>query len=413
MSHAAQAAAGYMVAHDLQATHARRVRVMMLMASLLLLVLGLGWTVFFAVRGAWLVAACEASLMVLGATCWWLMQRQRVTLAVVLISLGLMAVFVGMAIFLDVPSAQVPRASHHFLIPLAVASYLLLKDEGTWLRHAIPLACLAALTWLSATGFAVPTAYAVPDEVRRNGTWVNNACAMGILYLLVHVFMGDITRMENYLLGANNRFVGLVRGMFPGVIAERLLAQGQTFAERHADCSVLFADIVGFTGMTERMAPEALVSMLSQIFSRFDRCVEQAGLTKIKTMGDAYMVASGVPEPDRAHAGALVRLALAMQEQLRDFPGLELRMGIASGELVAGVIGQTRQVFDVWGDVVNLASRMESHGVPGRIQVSESCYRLVKDEFAFEPRPGIAIKGKQGLHNVFLLRPAVAQGAAV
>ncbi|MEO5672448.1 MAG: adenylate/guanylate cyclase domain-containing protein, partial [Ramlibacter sp.] len=248
--------------------------------------------------------------------------------------------------------------------------------------------------------------HALPDDIRGVGTWINNILAMSVLYLLVHVFVGDINKMESYLHRANNRFVDLVGGMFPRMIAERLLGTGESFAERHANCSVLFADIVGFTGLSERLRPELLVKMLSEIFARFDHCVEQRGLTKIKTIGDAYMVAAGVPEPNPDHARMLVELAREMLAAVHDVDGIDLRVGIASGELVAGVIGKSRQIYDVWGDVVNMASRMESHGLPGRIQVSESCHALVKPFFDFEERTGVTIKGKGGSHNIYLLRPA-------
>lgn len=192
--------------------------------------------------------------------------------------------------------------------------------------------------------------------------------------------------------------------LFPKIIAERLLAKGETFAERHADCSILFADIVGFTTLSERISPVALVEMLTEIFARFDAVVEQKGLTKIKTIGDAYMVASGVPEARPDHAQVLVEFGQEMLALIRDIEGIDLRIGIASGELVAGVIGQSRQLFDVWGDVVNTASRLETGGVPGRIQVSESTYQLTRDWFAYEKRAQVSLKGKDGLHDVYLLQ---------
>jgi adenylate cyclase len=152
------------------------------------------------------------------------------------------------------------------------------------------------------------------------------------------------------------------------------------------------------------------VEMLTEIFARFDRVVEQKGLTKIKTIGDAYMVASGVPEARVDHAKVLVEFGQEMFKLIRDIEGIDLRIGIASGELVAGVIGQSRQLFDVWGDVVNTASRMESHGVPGRIQVSESTYQLTRGSFTYERREQITIKGKDGKHNVYLLEDHAPAG---
>ncbi len=396
----------YMVLRDAHTTHTRRVRIMLLTFSAVLVVFGSAYAVFFALRADWFVTTGECVLVGVGLAVAWMTSRKRIRAATVVINLSLFAVFVTMALFMDVPSASVPRSVHYFLVPLAIAAFLMLKGENTWLHQGIPVLCLGTAAFFASTDFAFSTSYAVPDDVRRGGIWANNGIAMGSLYLLVYVFAGDINRMENYLNRAHNRFVGLVGGMFPRTIAERLLSQGEAFAERHANCSILFADIVGFTGMAERMAPEKLVALLSRVFEHFDQCVERRGLTKIKTIGDAYMVASGVPEATPDHARVLVELARDMLLAVRAFEGLQLRIGIASGELVAGVIGQSRQLYDVWGDVVNVAARMESHGLPGRIQVSQSSYELVADQFEFDLRPGITIKGKDGTHDVYVLREA-------
>ena len=160
---------------------------------------------------------------------------------------------------------------------------------------------------------------------------------------------------------------------------------------------------MGFTSLSERISPVALVEMLTEVFDRFDRAVGSRGLTKIKTIGDAYMVASGVPDAREDHAKVLVELGREMFALVRDIDGIKLRIGISSGELVAGVIGQSRQLFDVWGDVVNTASRMQSDGVAGRIQVSESTYELTRNFFDYERREQVTIKGKDGKHNVYVL----------
>ena len=397
---------GYMVLHDASTTYLRRVRMMLFVSSAALTLIGTAYSVFFALRQDWFGVAVELLLIGLGLAVAWMARHERVRQATVLLALGLFLVVLGIALFLDVPSTAVQRSAHHWLLPLAVASFLMLKNENAWLRHGVPTVCLGLVVFLASTGFGYRSIYTPPDEVCSGMIWANNILSFGVLYLLVYVFAGDINRMENYLNRAHNRFVGLVGGMFPRTIAERLLSQGEAFAERHANCSILLADIVGFTGMAERMAPEKLVALLSRVFEHFDQCVERRGLTKIKTIGDAYMVASGVPEATPDHARVLVELARDMLLAVRAFEGLQLRIGIASGELVAGVIGQSRQLYDVWGDVVNVAARMESHGLPGRIQVSQSSYELVADQFEFDLRPGITIKGKDGTHDVYVLREA-------
>jgi class 3 adenylate cyclase len=406
--------ATYMVLRDLRATHVRRARVMVMVSSAFLILLGGAYAGYFFARGEPLAAAVQLSMLVIGAWAILVTLKDNLRFAIFLLLSSLFLVFVGIALFVDVPSAQVPRSAHHGLLPLGVAGYLLLRTESIVWRHGYPVACMLALAWLSSSNISFSGAFAsqfvMPENARALAIWGNNFSAFGMLYVLVHIFVGDINQMEGYLLNANNRFVKMVSGMFSKTIAERLLAKGETFAERHADCSILFADIVGFTSLSERISPVALVDMLTEIFARFDRVVEQKGLTKIKTIGDAYMVASGVPEARADHAKVLVEFGQEMLALIRDIEGIDLRIGIASGELVAGVIGQSRQLFDVWGDVVNTASRMESHGVPGRIQVSESTYQLTREAFSFEPREQIPIKGKDGKHNVYLLKGGARGG---
>ncbi len=406
--------ASYMVLRDLRATHVRRARVMVMVSSAFLMLLGGAYALYFFARGEQLAAVVQLSMLVIGLWAVLVTLKGNLRFAIFLLLTSLYLVFVAIALFVDVPSAGVPRSAHHGLLPLGVAGYLLLRTESILWRHGYPVACMLALALLSSSNFAFGGVFAgqfaMPEAARALAIWVNNFSAFGMLYVLVHIFVGDINQMEGYLLNANNRFVKMVSGMFPKTIAERLLAKGETFAERHVDCSILFADIVGFTSLSERISPVALVEMLTEIFARFDRVVEQKGLTKIKTIGDAYMVASGVPEARADHAKVLVEFGQEMFKLIRDIEGIDLRIGIASGELVAGVIGQSRQLFDVWGDVVNTASRMESHGVPGRIQVSESTYRLTSGSFAYERREQISLKGKEGKHNVYLLEDHARAG---
>jgi class 3 adenylate cyclase len=163
--------------------------------------------------------------------------------------------------------------------------------------------------------------------------------------------------------------------------------------------SVMFADIVGFTVLSAQRAPEQVVAMLNGVFTRLDALVDAFGLEKIKTIGDAYMVASGIPTPRKDHAQVLARFALAARDELAehnlttDTP-VQLRIGINSGPVVAGVIGRRRFLYDLWGDTVNTASRMESHGIPGQIQITETTRALLDGEFACTERGVIDVKGK-------------------
>jgi len=213
------------------------------------------------------------------------------------------------------------------------------------------------------------------------------------------------------LLGEEQRKVrSLLLSILPEEIADELANSRHVIADQFEDVSVLFADVVGFTPMSADMTPVELVEVLDELFGCFDDLVEDAGLEKIKTIGDCYMVAAGIPRPHAEHATALVSLALEMQRvaQARTFHGrqLALRIGINSGSVVAGVIGRRKFSYDLWGDVVNTASRMESHGIAGCVQITESTHALVRDAFACQPRGAIEVKGKGGLRVWVVDRPA-------
>lgn len=199
----------------------------------------------------------------------------------------------------------------------------------------------------------------------------------------------------------------LLFNILPVPVAHKLRENHDAIADGFQNVTILFSDIVGFTSLSARMNPEELVTMLNQIFSKFDHLMEREGLEKIKTIGDAYMVASGLPIVSQNHAETIAELALEMQKALKEFnieqnQNLDIRIGIHSGPVVAGVIGFKKFVYDVWGDTVNTASRMESHGIPGKIHVSEDTYLLLKDHYVFSDRGSIDVKGK-GPMNTYLL----------
>ncbi|MGB3760331.1 MAG: adenylate/guanylate cyclase domain-containing protein [Rivularia sp. (in: cyanobacteria)] len=178
-------------------------------------------------------------------------------------------------------------------------------------------------------------------------------------------------------------------------------------ADGYNDATVMFADLVGFTNLSSRIPPQQLVDLLNQIFSRFDLIAESYNLEKIKTIGDAYMVVGGLPNPCKDHAAAIANMAIDMLDAIAQFnldtgEEFQIRIGINSGAVVAGVIGIKKFTYDLWGDTVNIASRMESHGIPGRIHVSEATYKLLQDNFLFEERGVTSIKGKGEMETYWL-----------
>ncbi|MEG4404796.1 adenylate/guanylate cyclase domain-containing protein [Microcoleus sp. MON2_D5] len=200
----------------------------------------------------------------------------------------------------------------------------------------------------------------------------------------------------------------LLLNILPKPIAERLKAEQSTIADSFAQVSVLFADIVGFTELSARMSPTELVKRLNVIFSHFDQLAEKYGVEKIKTIGDAYMVVGGLPTPRQDHAEAIAQMALGMQAKIAKLCAetgekLAIRVGINSGPVVAGVIGVSKFTYDLWGDTVNVAARMEATGFAGRIQVTDVTYDLLKDKYLFERRGVIPVKGKGNMMTYWLL----------
>jgi len=199
----------------------------------------------------------------------------------------------------------------------------------------------------------------------------------------------------------------LLLNILPASIAKRLKQQPTTLADDFAQVSVLFADIVGFTKISEQMSPSNLVKLLNNIFSRFDKLVDQHGLEKIKTIGDAYMVVAGLPLSCPDHVTQIADLALEMQQAVTKFNeehnyNLRIRIGIHTGPVIAGVIGIKKFAYDLWGDTVNTASRMESHGAADCIQVSSSVYETLKDKYVLIKRGSIEIKGKGEMTTYWL-----------
>jgi adenylate cyclase len=199
----------------------------------------------------------------------------------------------------------------------------------------------------------------------------------------------------------------LLLNILPEPIADRLKQRPQAIADGFAEATVLFADIVGFTELSSRLSPQELVQCLNEIFSCFDRLAEKHGLEKIKTIGDAYMVVGGLPNPRPDHAVAVARMALEMQTELQALnrsmgEKFDIRIGINTGPVVAGVIGIKKFIYDLWGDTVNIASRMESHGEPGAIHISEATHRHLSHEFDCQSRGSIPIKGKGQMQTYWL-----------
>jgi guanylate cyclase len=217
---------------------------------------------------------------------------------------------------------------------------------------------------------------------------------IGMSGFILAVLQFFIIQRDEY----QERSESLLLNILPREIADILRSEKRVVADAFEGASILFADVVNFTPMSAAMTPVELVNLLNEVFSHFDMLTEKHHLEKIKTIGDCYMVASGIPIPRADHAQAVTRMALDILDYVksRDFNGrkLSFRIGINSGPVVAGVIGQKKFAYDLWGDAVNTASRMESSGGSNIIQITHSTYELIKDNFECQPQPPVNVKGK-------------------
>ncbi len=304
-------------------------------------------------------------------------------------------------------------------------------DEGRFI--AVAILCIA-----------LPVAIQSLGGVRFHYALVINALSASVLFVAYHLFNPDLFtvvslglilipmypltlygawQLERYkriefvaakrIDAEQQKSESLLLNILPASIAARL-KNGEHIADRFDSVTVLFADIAGFTQLAATLPAARIVELLNQVFSRFDRLADWLKLEKIKTIGDAYMVAGGIPKPTDDHAVSVARMALGMLRILDDdgdHKGLQMRIGIASGPVVAGVIGERKFSYDLWGDTVNLASRMESHGENGRIQVCATTQSLLAGQFELSPRGVVEIKGKGEIETWWLDAERPDQGS--
>lgn len=302
----------------------------------------------------------------------------------------------------------------------------LLWPVGCWVRRSTLfggfVAVLAALAvfadrrasfwlWVFIASQVVAAAWGSQIEPIYEVTNVEYVAIFNLLVVVVFVYymMLFYVRQRAILLTQSD---GLLRNILPDDIADRLKTSEDTIADDYEAASILFADIVDFTPMSADMTPSELVALLDDVFTAFDVLVEERELEKIKTIGDAYMVAAGVPRPREDHAQILCDLALAVRDLVatQEFQRrhVAFRIGINSGPVVAGIIGATKFSYDLWGDSVNTASRMESSGTAGEIQITDDTKRLVEHDFICEPKGTVEVKGK-GPMTVWTLKTSRPQ----
>ena len=290
------------------------------------------------------------------------------------------------------------------LAPLGALVFNGARAGVRWFAAFVVVFLLSGIVGELAGGGASPLPHWFESTMIALNVTVTGAVVFGLLAQFVRQREEALAELRI----EQDRAEGLLLNILPRAIADRLKSDPGTIADQFAEVSILFADVVDFTPRSERLQPTEVVGMLDHLFTHFDLLADRYGVEKIKTIGDAYMVAAGIPTPRPDHARAMALMALDMRDAMRTADavghlGLELRIGINSGPVVAGVIGRKRFLYDLWGDAVNMASRMESHGTPGRIQVTRATYELLADDFEFERRGTIAIKGKGDVETWYLV----------
>ena len=291
-------------------------------------------------------------------------------------------------------------------IPHAVIGFLMVLVIGGTMA-LMELRALAATTMLGCIAeMVVLMAHPEVSAFDASGfaTWVVvGEVAVILLATQIEAYQRRLFVQRSLVEYERARAETLLLNVMPKPIADRLKQDPDAIAEHFDGVTVVFADIAGFTHLASRLTPTELVQRLDDVFSRLDDIVHRHGLEKIKTIGDQYMAVAGAPTPRADHAEAAARVALEICKISSNLGDMTFRVGLASGPAVAGVIGKSRFSYDLWGDTVNLASRMESHGVPGKVQVDEHTSHLLEGHFQLEDRGLIDVKGKGSVHTYFLV----------
>ena len=295
-----------------------------------------------------------------------------------------------------------------FISPLGALLFAEYRQAPRWL--------IGYLALLLVSGFLQPyvrLANNLPPGVITAFFVLNIGAVSSIAFVLLHYFVGQKERAYYLLRVEQDRSESLLLNILPRDIAARLKSGEHIIADHYPSVSILFADLVGFTPLTNVLSPNEMVELLNEIYSHFDSLIEKHGAEKIRTIGDNYMIAAGLPRPRADHAQVLARLALEMNAYISSLAPvgdrrLAYRIGINSGPVIAGVIGHKKFAYDVWGDAVNTASRMESQGIPGKIQITQATYELLKDDFVCESHGPVDIKGIGQKETWFLVGPKEA-----
>ncbi len=383
-------------------------KAVLVMSSTLIACLAFVWVGTFAALGLWLSAAIPLAYQLTSAIgLYWFARTQRYRF--------FRASQLWMCLLL-------PFALQWSLGGFRTSSAVCLWAFTSPLGALLFVGTRQAIPWLAAFAGLVAISGAVDPALAAGAPHIPGGVVVVLFVLNVVGVTGTAYVLLQYFVRAREREQArserLLLNVLPARVAARLKQTDGIIAEACAEVTVLFADIVDFTPLSERLSPTELVAVLDRVFAAWDRLAARYGAEKIKTIGDAYMVAAGVPVPRADHAEAIAEMALDIGPALARIAietglPLQARIGIDTGPVVAGVIGRAKFIYDLWGDTVNTASRMESHALPGTIQVTPRTYERLRGRYEFEPRGTIEVKGK-GRMGPFVLRgPRPARRSAV
>ncbi len=367
------------------------------LSSVLMATLAFVWVVTYALLGLWLSAAIPLVYQLASAASIYTFARTRRYLLFRRSQLW-MSLLLPFALQWSLGGFENSSAVSlwAFTSPLGALLFVGARQAAPWFAAFAALVCLSAVLdpALAAGAPQIPSGLVIAFFV------LNILGVTATTFVLLQYFVR--AREEE-----QEKSERLLLNILPAPVAARLKQQEGIIADTSPEVTVLFADIVGFTPLAERLPASEVVALLDAVFARWDGLAARQGVEKIKTIGDAYMVAAGIPTRREDHADAIAEMALAMQPELRRCAAergvrLEMRIGIDSGPVVAGVIGRTKFSYDLWGDTVNTAARMESHAEPGTIQVSDRARQRLEEHYELQPRGPVEVKGK-GMMETYLL----------
>lgn len=385
--------------HEFRLTRQRRILRGVLATSL---VINLSWIAYGMAQGHAVIAALSVAVLAVSLLLMkWLHDGRAERVAHVLVVLVLSAC-ICFPLLVEGVRGPSQAVSHFWLIPLAIGLNLVFIVRGKRSFNFYFAVCLVGFLLIELGVPATDGNFRLPEQEHDLARATTLVASMIVSAGILAVSRLEFAQAEKALFLANQRLEGMVSSLLPAPIATRLKAGVETIADKHNQCSVIFAAIEGLQSSGEDHRAAEIVSRLDEIFSQFDDAAEDLNVEKIKTIGETYMAAAGVPLIRDDHAHALAELALKMAACIEKEPGIRLRIGINSGAVIAGVIGRTRFIYDLWGDAVNIASRMNSHGLAGEIQVTESTYQLLRYDYELETRGEIQVKGKGSMRTYLL-----------